>query len=815
MKKRLICALLAIALLVGLFPMLAVEVSATSTFKTGDKCIEILKEMEGFAKYPIADGGQYTVGHGSRCPADKYEYYKANGITLAEADALMRVHLATFENAINTFADKHDLKLTQNMFDALILFTYNCGNGWTAETDGLFYNAVVKGLKGNDFIYAIGRWSKIGSTAHPTLINRRLAEAAMYLNGSYSRTPPSNYGYVLYNNNGGVNVVDVQCYDTCDPVAIKAVPTREGYRFLGWYSTQEGGKWVTTLDSQTKGVTLFARWQKGEGALDGNGKPIGTACDYVRYVGEDGVETKALPDASLTTVATLTKGTKLKIVTDYIDANNVKWGRLDNNQWVILSKTTSEVVATEAPDENVVNVMVTANDVNIRDGAGVQNKKINSVFYGKELTIVETKVVGEHKWGRFDGGWICLMYTNYDAVLEEMNADTTTVTAIGVVVNTDSLRIRSGPGAWYNHVGNLARGTEVEITQQQKVNGTGWGRIASGWICLQYVQLRKPGESAPAVPTPGEGTGTGTGEGTGTGTGTGAGTGTVTPPTENKPEETPVKTGVIANTASVNIRSAAGTKNNLVCKLPAGTKVQIFEEKTVDNAPWARIKEGWVCMYYVQVDAAPGDTVPSDGSTLMGTVINTNALRVRSGAGMNNAILGTLTMGTQIKILERTTVNGKSWGRYSGGWVCMDYIKLRTVNVDSDAIVTGTVINTNALRIRANAGLDNAIIGTLTMGTKVAIYEQKVVGTMTWGRIDQGWISLSYVRLDSADGKPGSMIKTVNTASLRIRQGVGVHTAHIGNYTRGTKVEILEITTLNGIEWGRTDKGWICLIYVI
>ena len=38
-------------------------------------CVAVLKKMEGFSKYPVYDYGQYSVGYGTRCPADKLDYY--------------------------------------------------------------------------------------------------------------------------------------------------------------------------------------------------------------------------------------------------------------------------------------------------------------------------------------------------------------------------------------------------------------------------------------------------------------------------------------------------------------------------------------------------------------------------------------------------------------------------------------------------------------------------------------------------------------------------------------------------------------------
>ena len=125
---------------------------------------------------------------------------------------------------------------------------------------------------------------------------------------------------------------------------------------------------------------------------------------------------------------------------------------------------------------------------------------------------------------------------------------------------------------------------------------------------------------------------------------------------------------------------------------------------------------------------------------------------------------------------------------------------------------TGMVVGTNALRIRSGAGTHNAQVGTLNMGTIVIIYEQTTVKGVAWGRTEKGWVCMDYIRLDAKDG---SFSGTVSTDGLKIRSAAGVTNAILGTYKKGDRVTVLETTSVNAVAWGRTDKGWICLHYVI
>ena len=63
------------------------------------------------------------------------------------------------------------------------------------------------------------------------------------------------------------------------------------------------------------------------------------------------------------------------------------------------------------------------------------------------------------------------------------------------------------------------------------------------------------------------------------------------------------------------------------------------------------------------------------GTVGISGVVTADALNIRSGPGMGNAVLGLLPGGTQVTAYDLRKAEGKTWGRlYSGGWICMDYV---------------------------------------------------------------------------------------------------------------------------------------------
>ena len=271
--KRIISFLLAVVLFLGTVAVGTVPASAKSDFTISNECVQMIKDLEGFDKYPRWDYSQWTVGYGTRCPDKDIQRYKQDGITEAEADALLRSYAKSFGDSVNSFIDKYGLNLNQAQFDALLLFTYNFGPNWMVK-DGSFRAGVIAGVKGNKFLFEIGQWCHVsGGQILTNLIKRRLMEANMYLNGKYSRTVPDNYCYVIYDFNGGDGETDVQCYDSNSPSSPFVTPTRSGYTFAGWYTAKTGGSKVTRLDADVRNMKLYARWVEGANAPVEEEKP--------------------------------------------------------------------------------------------------------------------------------------------------------------------------------------------------------------------------------------------------------------------------------------------------------------------------------------------------------------------------------------------------------------------------------------------------------------------------------------------------------------------------------------------------------------
>lgn len=763
--KRVASFFLAAVLFVSILFVGVVPVSAEEPMVASDACIGILKAEEGFSKVPYWDYAQWTVGYGTCCPEDMRAHYTANGITEEEAEILLRNHLVNVYDDLYTFAQKHSIVWTQNQFDALVLFSYNCGTAWLTDNDGTLPKAILSGATGNDMIRAFALWCNAGGEILTALLRRRLCEANMYLNNLYDQNPPENYCYVLYDANGGVSKPKSQGYDGNLTVAPFPVPTYDGYTFDGWYTAKTGGTKVTVLDMSTKGTTLYARW------IDANGQEVVEEKKYVK-------------------------------------------------------------------------VSVTSDDVNIRKGPGTNYTIVGSKSTGEALLITETASGSGLRWGKFDGGWIALKYTTYDAAVNDPNCivkpedatvpeetkpeetkpeetqptepsvpettvPETTVPetqpeaekVTGTVKVDGYLNIRSGSSTGHSVVGQLKNGDRVEILEQKTVGAMVWGRIDKGWISMTYVKL-------------GEAENSGNAENAGT------------------PAQT--WTGTVSSSEWLNIRSGAGTNFSIAGYLYPGDRVTITEQKVNGSMTWGKIDRGWISLSYVKLDGTgsadnAGNSGNAESTGTPGT-ITTNSLRIRSAAGTANTVVGYLNTGARVQILQTASVNGTAWGKINKGWISMDYVKLdgsssgatdnagSTGTTDSTAqSVTGTVYNCSSyLNVRNGAGTDYSVVAYLYSGDQVTVTEQKTVGSVTWGKTAKGWVSMDYIKLGSQGDSSATQAQsmTVTASCLNVRKIAGTSSTIVGYLYYGAKVSILETTTVGSDAWGRTANGWISMQYV-
>ena len=464
------------------------------------------------------------------------------------------------------------------------------------------------------------------------------------------------------------------------------------------------------------------------------------------------------PSLDSTVVDTLIQNAPVTIEENQQTTDGVYvWGKLKNyTGWVQMNNLSLNV-----PSSNVI----TGTSVGTKNITGVTNAKdvpVYSVANGDAskviLRLVENRKLSISAWymfgntlrGKFtDGdvtGWIDMAYLDQDALTAKVVVD---------VVNfyTDN---SDAPGTLVSNL-NLRLNAATTVIKRTLKDGVAWGKVSARnsaglptyyWINLAGTDLGSysltPGK--PADTTTNNNTNNSNNSNTGSNTNTGTAATTVS--------------GVICNTDTVNVRTAAGVGNPLATTLQRGTPVTVTEQTTVDGALWGHIQQGWVALQYVDLSAKSNTTTSNvtggnmAGNSILTSVpsgaiavgfVNTDSLKVRAGTGFGYAVQATLPKYTNVVVYEQVLTDGVLWVRCDQGWMVGTYLTYTGLSVTGSG-TAGTVARCfYTARVRSQPGVNSPLVGYVMVNSRLEIYEQQSYSGEMWGRTSIGWISMNYV----------------------------------------------------------------------
>lgn len=137
--------------------------------KIGQAGLKLIMEFEGcrLAAYKCA-AGVWTIGYGHTAGVSK-----GQTITQAQAEEYLKQDVAKFESYVNNAAYVPITEqLTQNQFDALVSFAYNCGAG--------NLKTLCAGRTAAQIATVVLQYNKAGGKELAGLTKRRKAEAALF-----------------------------------------------------------------------------------------------------------------------------------------------------------------------------------------------------------------------------------------------------------------------------------------------------------------------------------------------------------------------------------------------------------------------------------------------------------------------------------------------------------------------------------------------------------------------------------------------------------------------------------------------------------
>lgn len=605
---------------------------------------------------------------------------------------------------------------------------------------------------------------------------------------------------------------------------------------------------------------------------------------------------RSAPGTTKPLVKSLPTGTQVSIF-EVKSVNGADWGRIGKDQWVCMSYVQLQTGSIESGGSSTsgtanATIVNCSTGVNVRSSASVSGALAGRIAVNTRVYISEVKTASNgSKWGKTDKGWVCMDYVKLDSTSEvgdsgSVESTVSTTTGAPYANVTVPAKVNAGGAKVYLNADTnskllvvLGAGQSIKISGRALVKDVQWGKVTiggyTGWLKMSDVSLEEVkgsvataqlsayeeaslsakvnviwGKGQAVTITDQKTDGTYLWGKTSSGwvnmasvsiisSDTGSGTGAAT---------ISISASVTGNTLDMK-----DDDGNTIISLVKGTKITITDLKEDTGKCLGKVTvdsfSGWVDLSGVTQESIQG-TVASDGAVLYTKHEDTAAAKSTK----------TVKKGTSVTILERVKAGGTVWGKLIVDkvylWIKMDQITTAAVPTTptnpSDSTGTGTgtgsvttpttgaagtVVNTDSLNVRSAAGARNALVTTLKRGTAVTVFEQTTVDGALWGRIDQGWVAMSYVDLSSkstgtTSGVTGgiatggtTIMTTVPSGAVavgyvnyvnevNIRSGAGQGYAKAGTLKKGANVVIYEQKLVDGMIWGRIDQGWICTSYV-
>ncbi|MGQ4665776.1 SH3 domain-containing protein [Metabacillus halosaccharovorans] len=388
----------------------------------------------------------------------------------------------------------------------------------------------------------------------------------------------------------------------------------------------------------------------------------------------------------------------------------------------------------KAADQVTINVDV----LNVRNGAGLTYSVIAKVKKGQTYDVVEKK----NDWIKIklsarSSGWVAnWLVTQKKAVTSSSTPAVSTSKGSIVESNATGLRFRSGPGTSFGVIGVFKKGKTASYLEKSGE----WIKISysgkTGWVSSSYVKVKNTSSTQGS-------TGTSSGK-----------NGTVT-------------------ASSLNVRKTASTSGSIVGSLKKNATVSILKE----SGKWVQIQtkniSGWVHSDYLKIDSSnSGSKENTSSSSNQSSAakgsgkVTATSLNVRNSGSLSGSVVGSITKGTKVNILEEKNDWYKiAYGSNKVGWVAGWYIakdSTQTTNTNTNTNNSSQQVKIiyNGTNIRSGTSTSHSIIKRANIGESYGIIEK----AGDWYKINLGGNKTGFIA--------GWVVETTGVSSPVTKPGV-------------------------------------------
>ncbi|QAT50466.1 hypothetical protein EQM14_12225 [Caproiciproducens sp. NJN-50] len=246
---------------------------------------------------------------------------------------------------------------------------------------------------------------------------------------------------------------------------------------------------------------------------------------------------------------------------------------------------------------------------------------------------------------------------------------------------------------------------------------------------------------------------------------------------------------------NLNLRQSSSLSGKILLVLSKGTSVTVLDNSSPN---WVQVRaksgtEGWCSRAYLTVSASSAPASSAGSSSSSATAKTTDYLNLRSGAGMSNKVLLTMSKGAAVTVLNNSNSEWVQVRTQSGkeGWCSRKYLTISggantgagtgssssssspqssssassggnggqgdsgTGASDSGAAnITGASVTADVLRLREQPNTASKILANLANGTSLRVLAAPASGWVKVQTADgkSGYVSADYVSIHYSDG---------------------------------------------------------------
>ena len=505
----------------------------------------------------------------------------------------------------------------------------------------------------------------------------------------------------------------------------------------------------------------------------------------------------------------LSKGTTVTI----LDNSDVNWAKVRTADGTegYCSKAYLDIAGssaqepsspTQQPEQNEsasntteLQAVLTGSDVNLRSGAGTGYSVIGSLYLGQCVTVIDNS---DANWAkiRTESGQEGYCTKEFLQISDGSGSNAGEEVSIGKAITTDYLNLRSGAGLNHNVLTVLAKGAVVDVIDNS--DGT-WVKVKTndgtvGYCSKDYLQM----EVAPTTVSLSE-----------------------TERTVTAGESFEFTATISDESLPTAVSTNAGAVQVTYLRQEGNTHIYQIQALQAGNAEIRISANGACASLQVTVDAAQQETQGQQAT------VNADYLNIRSGKGTDTSIIGGLTQGSVVTILDNSDANWVKIRTAGGieGYVAREYLTgaetpSEPTTPETPSETTTATVNADVLNVRSGKGTDTSIVGTIRNGETVTVLDNSDAG---WAKIKtssglEGYVHRDYLNFGSNAGGGSSTVKYAQVTAdvLNVRSGMGTEYSKIGSVSYGEIVEVLDdsnagwakIKTSSGLE-GYVSKDYL------